>query len=389
MPPKSTTDDQRHDLSPEPRPFTALCAARLAAVEVSGEKKPSGGRWRLNAGNEVLLRVWGLNMVPGGWGGEYPEPIRCVVDLSTAQFDGPKVRALVDHWDAMFAVAGWWTDGAVTDQGIDASLEWFSPKSQAAQEATKYVAVARELVEAGDPMEASVGIYPADNAMGPDGWELIAPGASVTVNGQTYTAGADRKDAPLYVLRNGRVYEASLVLWGADRGTGRLAARRQSPSLPLESRMSLSADRIAKLTEKHKGHEAVVLAALATPDITDEAIGQRVLEAEAASLKERLTAAEASNTALQGELAAAKAGAAPAPAKPVAPAPAAAAKLARAEGEAGRLPGSSSGTGEGDQPADIPAAMAALRAEGSKLSGFDLRSAALKRWPGLRDTIKV
>lgn len=369
MPAEQQPNDQR--LDPAPRRFAAMCAATLEPVApAEGQAQASGGRWRLYSGAELYLRVWGLNMRMGAYG-PYPEPIRCVIDLATAQFQRPKIRALVDHWESMRAVAGWWTDGQVSAAGIDAALTWFEPKDETARDLIAHIALARELVGAGDPMEASVGISPETNVEGPEGWDLIAQGASVEVNGQTFVA--DDRDTPLYVLRNGRVFEASLVLFGADSNTGRMTASRQ-PTLPKESpAMSLNAARIKALCDKHPDHKAIVMEALASADdITDEQIGQKVLEAENAALKAQLD--EATKP---------KPPAAPAPAAPTAQA---AALRAAAEGAAAKPPGSGTGTDD-DAPADFPAAYARLAADGSKAKGFALRAEALRRWPSLRDLV--
>lgn len=352
----------------DPRPLAAMCSATLVAVEQPADAKTSGGRWRLNAGGEMVLVVQGLNQVETEWG-LMSQPIRAVIDLASAQFDGPRVRALVDHWQAMFAVAGWWINGAVTPTGIEASLEWFVPKSAAAQEAASHIALARELVEAGDPMEASVGVQPQDNVIGAEGWELIPAGMTVELNGRTFSGDGEY---PLYALRNGRIFEASLVLWGADRDTGRLAASRLHAAQPKERPM-LDHTRLAALGTKYKGFESVVLATLASgPDVTDDAVAQAVLTAQNAALAAEVAALKAAQTK-------------PAPAAPAAPGPAALA--ARANGEAAAPPAAGAGAGDADTPADVPAAMRQLTADGSKLTGFALRVAALSRWPELRATV--
>lgn len=378
--PETTDSKQADQQAFEQRPLYALCRSTLRlAAPIEGQTKTSGGRWCINGGELMTTRVWGVNMKNGPWGPE-PEPIRLVVDLDSFEFDTPKIRAFDGHWEVKSCILGWWTDPKRTATGLEANLTWFEPKRDEAKQAAMAVALTRDLVEAGDPMEASLGAYPRD---GVEGYEAIDAGETIDVNGGKITADGEM---PTFVLRNGRASETSLVMWGASRLTGQLAASRSKPKDPVMTDPvvpTIACSRIGTLHTKLAGANATMLlaclGALAAGKLdaeVDTVVEQARLTAENADLKAKLEATKVAPVV---------------PPAPVVPQPDQA-NAVKAAAESGTAPvvraaGTSTAIDDGETPATVEAGMAKLAAAGSKLRGFDLKNAALRQWPDLRKTV--
>lgn len=344
------------------------CRVALVAVEQAADKpKVSGGRWRLNAGSEMIQVVRGLNMKQGGWG-QYPAPIRCVIDLASAAFAKPVIRCLVNHrewsWTSDFGnIVGQWIDAKISDAGIDASLRWLEARTDAERDVLATAIHARALVEQGDPMEASIG---ADTENGLKDFELVPAGTTISLNGRTYSGDGE---LPLYAVRNARIAEASLVPWGADDQTGQLAASlhpsTQDPTMTI-------AARIKALRAKHPNREALILAALEA-DKTDEQISADVFAAERAEFEEQKKALAAEKQEHeQAKLAASKT-----PAKP-------ATVRASDTGAAGDPPPPSAGQGGTVGPKTFLEARAQVQAANPNLKGLALQAKVRESYPDLQ-----
>lgn len=347
-----------------PRPLFAACRAALQAAPAADPNaaKTNGGRWKLNAGSEMQMCIWGVNMQAGPWGPE-PAPIRCVLDLATAKLESPTIRCLLDHIPAPSYVLGRWEGAQIDDQGVVASLTWLEPKTPDQATVLANAVLMKALVDQGDPMEVSIGASPAG---GLADYESIADDEDAEVNGRVY-AGAG--DLPLFVLHNALISEASLVLWGADSDTGQVSARLAAHRHTLqESSMTQPlltaglASFVGSLIASFPGQEAAILAALskATDATIEGDIRDQVRTAE-------LTAARAQITSLQA--AAAK------PAAPAVPPPA-----------EGRPPGAGAAAGQlgaGATPADFYRLRAEIGAE-TKKKGLALNEEVYRRHPALR-----
>lgn len=344
------------------------CRVALVAVEQAPDKpKASGGRWRLNAGSEMIQRIQGVNMRQGAWG-VYAAPIRCVLDLASAEFAKPVIRCLVNHrewsWTSDFGnIVGQWTDPKISDAGIDASLKWLEARTDAEREVLATAIHARALVEQGDPMEASIG---ADTVNGTKDFELVPAGTTVQLNGRSYSGDGE---LPLYIARNARIAEASLVPWGADDQTGQLAASLHSTHQ--DPTMTIAA-RIKALRAKHPNREALILAALEA-DKTDEQISADVFAAERAEFEEQKKALAAEKQQHeQAKLAASKT-----PAKP-------AGVTAGDTGAAGDPPPPSAGQGGAAGPKTFLEARAQVQAANPSLKGLSLQAKVREQFPDLQ-----
>lgn len=352
------------------RPLIAQCRAQVTASEGPASKKANAGRWRLNAGSEMRMTVWGVNMRAGPWGPQ-PEPIRCVIDMASAEFDKPVIPAFYAHIEAMWSTVGNWSNGEISASGIVADLTTYTPRTDAEADMFAYAVAVKSLIDQGHPWEASVGAY---SALGLDGWELVPAGATVQCNGRSYDGAGDE---PLYILRSARVCESSVVMYGADRDTGRLAAGRHhpqgipmttpaapaAPAAPVATAAAIDVARIKTLRAAHPGQEAVVLAQLEAGK-TDAEIALAVKDAELVALRAELAASKANPAA---------------PAKPVVTAGASETR------EAAKPPGFAAGS-EAAATGDFMRLRAAIGVE-TKLKGMALNEEVYRRHPNLRPAV--
>jgi hypothetical protein len=348
-----------------PRQLRAQCQVMAEAIQPAEGAKPktNGGRWRLNAGSEMQTRVWGVNMRGSGWD-EYPEPIRLVIDLATAQFAKPVIPALSDHitWSSAYTI-GNWSNPEVTAAGMTADLRIYEPANEVQATAMAEGVRVKAFMDQGHPWEASIGCEPVN---GIDDYQLVRAGQSVQVNGKTFSGDGDM---PLYVLRNSRSHEASVVLFGADSDTGRVAAHRQPSTVSKEPTMTI---KLSAMLAKYPDHKALVseLVAVAldladdkrpTAEALDASIGVAVKDAIA---KANLDALTAENVRLKAELES-KGGNKGEP-------PAGGKVIAKKTGSAEKPPAFTGGDDAGDAPESLFAGMKQLAAGGCELRGFKL-----------------
>lgn len=268
----------------------AKLVAEVATMLIGSMSQERHGRWRLNAGSEMVVTVNGLNVDKKG----DSKPIRLVVDLATVKPKNEKVVALSDHDSTQ--VIGYWDKFDCLMSGTEADLHLIVPQGEAETavmaDAVRVAAMAR----AGVPVQVSVGAE-----CGPNGsWESVAAGQTVTVNGRSYTGDAD---LPLYILRNGQIYESSVVTFGADSETGRVAAQKQPP-VKLETPMSDKLKALlGKFAEKHHG----LVARCVAENMDEPAITTKVHAAESDEKDEKLKAAQTRIAQLEDELKSVKA----------------------------------------------------------------------------------
>lgn len=207
------------------------------------------GRWRLNAGNEMIVSVPSLND---------GEPIRLVLDIASSKFAAAKVVALDNHdkdGKGIQSVVGFW-DGATNDGFLEADLHVTTATTEAEGAALQEAVRLKAHIRNGVPIQASVGAE-----AGPGGkWELVPEGSRITVNGREYQGAAGSEDSPLYILRGGLITESSVVVFGADSETGRVAAAKITSPV-VEAAMSTLKAILGKYPEKHHGLVARLVAA--------------------------------------------------------------------------------------------------------------------------------
>jgi hypothetical protein len=179
---------------------TAALAQALAAPD-----QVRDGRWLVYGGGVMVPHLFGIN-------GD--EPARIVVELSSLVIPPGRRVALADH--LTYQVLGAWDGIAIEAIGLSGDLFLTRPATPdevpALADVVRYAAHLRN----GVPLQTSIGISCAAP-------ELIRAGASVEVNGQTYSGDGE---LPLYVFRGAILDEISLVTFGADDSTRRIAATR-------------------------------------------------------------------------------------------------------------------------------------------------------------------
>ena len=262
----------------------AKLVAEIATLVDGTLSETRQGRWRLNAGSEMVVTVPGLNK---------DEPIRLVVELSTVKPKSHKVVALSDH--ASEQVIGYWDKFECLESGVEADLHVIAPQGphEAAvlAEAVKVGAYART----GTPVQVSIGAE-----AGPNGkWQRVKAGETVKVNGRDYT-GDD--ETPLFILRNGQIYESSIVTFGADSETGRVAAKK--PTSQPETTMS---DKLKVLLKKYPEKHHGLVARCVAEDIDEADITTKVHAADMDDKDKELKAAKDRICQLEDELKQAKA----------------------------------------------------------------------------------
>jgi hypothetical protein len=365
-----------HQLTAEHRPFGAalMCAAvaELAdAVTAEGNKKD--GRWLLNTGAEMTTYVSGVNTDQYG----YSNPFRLVIDLAKAKFEKPIIPALYAH--ASWSIIGNWRSPTVDEKKVSAELTLYRPKdateAQVLPEALK-VAV---LIDRDHPWQCSVGAFPRD---GLDGYELVKAGKTVTLNGREFSGDGEY---PLYVMRRPIIYEASIVLWGADGNTGKLAASLLNPLAHLElnpnpdkdHHMTTSAAPVvaptaalrlkALLASLTDIADQALVAKLMSEDKADDAIAAAVHASQLKRRDDKITELEAKIVELSK--------------KPEAPTT----KVEKPKVEASaKTAPPFTASAEGETPKNLGEAVKLMRAENPKLNAAKLTTLAYQRWPELQ-----
>ena len=375
----------------------------LADIQQVGDASDKrDGRWRLNSGSEMIVSIPTINCNEKG----EAQPVRLVLDIASAKFDGASIVALDNHDKSgrgIAAVVGRWDNASFTG-AVEADLHVTTAESEAEAlalaEAVRLKAHIRNKV----PIQASIGAEP-----GPEGrWELVPDGSEIELNGRKYSGSMGLGDMPLYVLRGGLITESSVVVFGADSETGRVAASR---SPVLETTVSANLKVLLGMNaEKHHGLIARCVAEnLDEPTITKKIQAAEMDEKDGiiAGLKTKCGELEAALKAAKPDIEddeddgeGMKAGAEPV------------SSTARNTGRSNLEPGGSltanRGSKQGIRFADregreapateaakleaakakvtsVHQAMEFLKASGSKLNGFKLREAARKQFPHLGD----
>jgi hypothetical protein len=289
-------------------------------------------------------------------------------------FEAPEMPMLYEHqtWPGPI---GRWSGMTVDASGITAAPNVYRPVDDHEREMPIFQQSAQvaALMDRKHPWQASIKITGAL-----EDYERVLPGQPVAVNGRTELASDDVDDPPLFILRRGVASEASVCLFGADADTGALAASRTNHPTTPESSMERLKVLLARHGEKHAARIAVALSAGQTDDQiaaslsaaaeSDHAAALAAVNTELATTKAALAAANTQIAALNTKLAA------------LAPAD------DKAAGDA-ETPPATEGESKNGAPKSVHEGMAQLSREGSKLTGFPLRSAVLKRWPTLRSTL--
>ncbi len=177
-------------------------------------------RWTLNTGAPVTTAVPAIN---GG------RPIRLVVDLASLAISA-RTLAIAEHVEAMRAVVGMWDQPKVDAAGLTAHLSLVDDESL--PEARRVKALLAGKV----PLQASIGVDAPD---GEASYILLT--APETINGRAINPADSR--LPTYVLRNGKLTEASVLLFGADSATGPQTSNPDGPGVEPAQRAALDARR--------------------------------------------------------------------------------------------------------------------------------------------------
>ena len=353
----------------------ARCAMAAEAIAPAANA-PAGAAplWRLNSGAVMLTRVQGLNQ---------GAPILLVIDLATVQFAAPEIDIMREH---SVGPIGRWTNLVSTltgpkGPGIYGSPILYTPATEAEADMwlLREAAEVQALLTRKHPWQASVEIgAPVDS------YEFVAPGETVSYNGQDYTAPDGPNDPSMYVVHNGVVPEASVCLRGADTQTGPtlFASKNASTTSTKDNPMDLSA-LLAKYAEKHHGKIARLHAAGKKADEIASALladDKAATDGEIADLKAKVAESEKNHAAVLAERDA---------------------KVAELQGKLDALkspteetevtpPAGTDGgkaTSQNAAPKTVTEGMARLQAAGVKGNGFALRKAVLAKWPGLRTAI--
>lgn len=345
----------------------ARCAAVAQLAEIQVDDKPLAV-WRLNAGSAMLTTIEQLNQ---------GQPILLVIDLETVNFSGASIEMLREH-DEHRLIGRWENLSAglagPIGPGIYGAPVLYTPES----DLEKDIWLMREALEVaallkrGHPWQASVTVYGRE-----EDYELVPVGVTLAANGTTYTPSPD--GPPMYVGRNLTADEASVCRRGADILTGPTARNSRTDSTPLPETPAM--DKIIKaMLAAYPARHHGLIARLALDGKGEGEIAAKLMEedgkdhaAELAKLTAALEAAKTSEAAKDATIAELQA------------------KLDEMKKAAGET--ETTVTGDGDPTAHLAApktikeAMAKLTAEGSKLVDWDLRKAALTRWPSLRKGI--
>ena len=319
-------------------------AAEVRLLVTSPVTSKGDGLWQIYGGGPVTTMIEGLSK----------KVIQLVVDLASLKAAGPTIPALVDHEIPV----GRWEGITIDATGIQTRLTLLDASKPESHGLPMFDA-AREVQLALDqkfPWQASLGAIPdADR----DGFyeKLTEP---TEINGRTITPG----DMDVFVLRNGLLIENSVVLFGADRRTGKVAASVIStPITPKESTVKERLNALcAQLGAQHRSRIALALAEGATDEAVVADVNKGIVadkDTEIATLKASVATLTSEKTALQTQLDALK-----------------------PPGDQSVPPGDDKKTVAG-APESLCAAMIQLQAANKNLDGIDARRAALKKWPHL------
>ena len=213
------------------------------APRTDGKKRD--GRWKLNAGSVMQVVIPDLS----------DDLVDVVLDLESCTFSKKSILALSEHDKR--SVVGKWEDLQADGTGVYGDLFLVDVENEneavVLSEAIRFRALVRNQV----PVEVSVGVHCGEKGH----YEEVHDKA--VVNGRLYEKG----DRPLYILRNGVIYESSLCSFGADSDTGKIAATSHKPGKKETTMSDKLKVLLAKFAEKHHG-----LVARCVAEGVDEAV---------------------------------------------------------------------------------------------------------------------
>lgn len=323
------------------------------------------GRWRINAGSEMQVTIPGLNN---------GEPIRLVVDLSTVRAKNNRVVALFDH--SPTNAIGYWDDFSFTAEGAFANLHLVVPQDEKEEAVFADLVRTRALIRSKVPIQVSIGADAGDKGE----WKRIE--GKITLNGREYDGAGD---VPLYVLYNGEIFESSMVTFGADDLTGRLAAKQ----ITTPSKEASMSDKLKALLGKHdEKHHGLIARCVAGGD--DEATIQTKVHASELSEKDKeIEALKAKCAELQAKCDDyAQKGQEKAERETAEKVAAAAAKAKTGSDKALSFTGTDESKKKEDeaaQPQTLSQAMKVMAAADPSLKGFALRKAARAKYPNVSE----
>lgn len=226
--------------------------ANVSPGRVGDGDPKSHGRWRLNSGSEMLQAIKGVSAEEKDGS---LSPVRVVLDLASARFANDRITALSAHETGSKDIIGYWDRGDISSRGVEMDLHLIDTSDDSNKLLFQEAARLGALIKAGVPVEVSVSAEPADAS----GWEKVEAGKSIQLNARNYSGDGE---LPLYVLRNARIYEASIVTFGADSQTGRVAATRNPPVMKEKpmAETSLSKAGCEALQAKYPARKALVAA---------------------------------------------------------------------------------------------------------------------------------
>lgn len=302
--------------------------------------KMRAGRWRLNAGSRMMMCIGGVNEDADG----NSQPINVILDMDTLEVPD-RAPALADHDDSK--VIGVWNNLSVEGGELSGDLTLAMPIDDREAAALQDAVRASALIRAGVPWQASVGVEAT--------YELVTPDAPVTANGQLVAVDA-ADEFPVYVARKGSLFEASVVLRGADSNTGQIAAKAsKTKGIIMSDKLSLK-----ELLAKHSAHKALV-AELFADDKSATDIATAVHDAE-------LKTARDEGASLRKELEDLKAS-----------------RISKADMTAsGKAPAAGHRSSEESDGTSWLEARASVMAENPKLKGQALNAAVARKFPGAR-----
>lgn len=350
------------------RMFAAMARLLANVIERVGDgDASSAGRWRLNAGSPMLLDVKALRA---------DGPVRVILDIASARFSAQRIAALYGHDDQI--VVGYWDRASNTD-GIDADFHPIEPANEIEAAAMPEVVRVRAQVRTGVPIQASIGAEPGDGGQ----YEFTAPGR-VDLNGRAYQIADD--GIPTYILRGGVITESSIVTFGADDATGRLAAKQAQ--INKDSTMSIDALKAALSKHPEKRHAMCARLIADGKNATEIDAAVRAADdadrdTEFSALKARCEELEKENADLKSKVKADDYNQGDKDKKAQQDAMTQVLQAGKGSATGVAFTGAADKTGD-KAPSDLIDAMERLVADGSKLRGSELRAAARAKWPDIQ-----
>jgi len=253
---------------------SATLVAESTSMLPGTQSAEKDGTWRLNSGSEMIVEIEGLNN---------GKPCRLVLDLESCRPKNKKIHALFDHNKKL--IIGYWDNFQTNSDGINADFHLMKTENDVEAAALPEVVKTGCMIRNGVPIQVSVGAAAGDNGS----WDLVE--GKVQCNGREYDGAGE---LPLIILRGGELDESSIVTFGADDQTGRLAASQKPVIKKKETLMSdLLKVLLGKTAEKHHGLVARCVAegldesaTLIKVHAADDAAKDETIKAQAQQIEE-------------------------------------------------------------------------------------------------------